>query len=246
MESAVVRALLVRGMVAGVLAGLLAFGLAYWIGEPQVDAAIALEETHAHAHGGQSHDEVEVVSRAVQSTAGLATAVLVYGVALGGLAALVFAFLLGRVGALTARATALLVAAGAFLTLHLVPWLKYPANPPGAGEAETLNHRTVLYFGMVALSLLFGVGAVMLARWLAPRWGSWNAGIAAVAVFVAATALAFMLMPVIDEVPAEFPATVLWNFRLAALGIQALLWASFGAVFGFLAERALRPAALAP
>jgi hypothetical protein len=42
---------------------------------------------------------------------------------------------------------------------------------------------------------------------------------------------------VIDEVPAGFPADVLWNFRLAAWGIQVVLWASIGLLFGWLTER---------
>jgi hypothetical protein len=49
-------------------------------------------------------------------------------------------------------------------------------------------------------------------------------------------------MPTLDEVPANFPATVLAQFRMAALAIQATLWATLGLVFGRLAESALRDA----
>ncbi|WP_407643021.1 CbtA family protein [Caballeronia glebae] len=43
--------------------------------------------------------------------------------------------------------------------------------------------------------------------------------------------------------PADFSASLLWNFRLAAIGIQALLWTTLGLVFGALAARELeRPA----
>ncbi|WP_031033696.1 CbtA family protein, partial [Streptomyces sp. NRRL WC-3725] len=53
MNSISVRALLVRGMIAGVIAGALALAVAYFLGESQVDAAIAIEEAHSHAaHGG--------------------------------------------------------------------------------------------------------------------------------------------------------------------------------------------------
>jgi hypothetical protein len=38
-----VRALLIRGMLAGVLAGLFAFGFAWVFGEPQVNLAISFE-----------------------------------------------------------------------------------------------------------------------------------------------------------------------------------------------------------
>lgn len=92
MNSATVRNLLVRGMLAGLAAGVLALVVAYLLGEPGVDKAIAFEDAHSHEH------EMEVVSRSLQSTAGLATGVLVYGVAFGGIAALAFCFALGRVG----------------------------------------------------------------------------------------------------------------------------------------------------
>ena len=39
---------LVRGLLAGLLAGFVAFGVAYAVGEPPIDAAIALEESAAH------------------------------------------------------------------------------------------------------------------------------------------------------------------------------------------------------
>ncbi|MCX4514761.1 CbtA family protein [Streptomyces sp. NBC_01619] len=244
MNSATVRTLLVRGMIAGVLAGLLAFGLAYLIGEPQVDAAIAVEESASHAHGHGGDPAEELVSRAVQSTAGLATAVLVYGTALGGITALALCFALGRVGAFRSRATAALVALGGFVTVALVPFLKYPANPPAVGDPDTLNQRTALYFLMIALGVLLAVGAVLLGRKLAPRWGNWYATVAGCAVFTVAVGLALAFLPAGDPIPHDFPADVLWQFRLASLGVQALLWTALGLILGHLAQRVLEPAAV--
>ncbi|MFE7778367.1 CbtA family protein [Streptomyces sp. NPDC057445] len=238
MNSVTVRTLLVRGMIAGVFAGLLAFGLAYLIGEPQVDAAIAVEEAHAHAHA-HGAEEVELVSRAVQSTAGLATAVLVYGTAFGGIAALAFCFALGRIGGFGARATAGLVALTGFVTVALVPFLKYPANPPAVGDPDTLNKRTALFFLMIVLGVLLALGAVVLGRKLASRWGNWNATVAAGAAFAVAVGIALAFLPAGDPVPKEFPADVLWEFRLASLGVQALLWAALGLILAHLAHRVL-------
>jgi hypothetical protein len=235
MNSVTVRTLLVRGMLAGVVAGVLAFGLAYLVGEPHVDAAIAYEASHSHEHGGK------LVSRSLQSTAGLATGVLVFGTAMGGIASLVFCFALGRIGRFGPRATAALVAGGAFVTVYAVPFLKYPANPPAASDPGTIGRRTALYFLMIALSVLLGIGAVILGRRLAPRWGNWNASVIAGAAFVGAVALAMVFLPSVNETPRDFSATLLWQFRMAALAVQALLWAGFGLLFGYLAERALVP-----
>ncbi|WP_306316960.1 MULTISPECIES: CbtA family protein [unclassified Streptomyces] len=236
MNSTVVRTLLVRGMLAGLLAAIPALAYAYLAGEGPVDAAISFESANSHEHGGE-----ELVSRTVQSTAGLATGTLVFGVAVGGIAALAFCFALGRVGRFSARATAALTALGAFLTVYLVPMLKYPANPPAVGNPDTIGERTTLFFLMIALTVLLGIAAVLLGRRLAPRWGNWNASIAAGLAFAAAVALAMVFLPSGDNIPRGFPAKDLWEFRLASIGVQAVLWTGFGLVFGYLAERVLEP-----
>ncbi|MFE7185959.1 CbtA family protein [Streptomyces erythrochromogenes] len=240
MNSASPRALLVRGMLAGLLAGVAAFLVAYLLGESKVDAAIAIEEAAAgagHDHGGEAP-----VSRALQATAGLGTGVVLYGVALGGIAALVHCFALGRIGRFGARATAALVTAGLFVTVTLVPFFKYPANPPAVGDPDTAARRTALYLLMIALSALLAAGAVILGRRLAPKLGNWNASVAAGAAFVVLIGISYAVLPGINEVPAGFPAALIWDFRLASLAIQTALWTTFGLVFGFLAERALVPA----
>ncbi|MEV7242849.1 MULTISPECIES: CbtA family protein [Streptomyces] len=235
MNSATVRNLLVRGMLAGLAAGVLALVVAYLLGEPSVDKAIAFEDAHSHEH------EMEVVSRSLQSTAGLATGVLVYGVAFGGIAALAYCFALGRVGRFSPRATALLLSGCALLAVYVVPFLKYPANPPSVGDPDTISKRTTLYFLMMLLSVLLAIAATILGKRLAPSLGTWWATVVAVAAFAVVIGLAYEFLPVINEVPKDFPAALLWRFRLSALAIQSVLWGGFGLLFGELAERLLNP-----
>ncbi|MFG2892370.1 CbtA family protein [Streptomyces sp. NPDC048248] len=237
MNSVTIRNLLVRGMLAGLAAGVLALVVAYFLGEPRVDAAIAFEEAQAHSHGHGHEAEVEVVSRGVQSTAGLATGVLVYGVALGGIAALAFCFALGRIGRFGARATAVLLSGAALLAVHLVPFLKYPANPPAVGDPDTIGKRTALYFLMMLLGILLAVAATILGRRLAPKLGNWYATVAGGAAFVVAVGIAYAFLPSMNEVPHGFSGTLLWQFRLSAIAIQLVLWTAFGLIFGHLAER---------
>jgi predicted cobalt transporter CbtA len=254
-----VRDLLIRGMLAGLVAGLLAFGVAKVFGEPQVDRAIAFEEQHAQAEtAAHQHDQAAtarqesaaahehgaeeegLVSREVQSTLGLLTAVIVYGAAMGGLFALAFASLYGRVGEVGPRLLALLLAVAAFAAIYYVPSLKYPANPPAVGDGATIGYRTGLFFLMVLISLGALVFAVATGRRLAERHGGLNGTLAGAGLFIAIIAIAQLVLPAIDEVPAEFPALVLWKFRMASLGLQALMWATLGLVFGVLAERRLK------
>ncbi|MFD5617656.1 CbtA family protein [Streptomyces yangpuensis] len=239
MYSASPRTLLLRGMLAGLLAGVAAFLVAYLLGEPEVNAAIAIEEAAAgagHDHGGQAP-----VSRALQATAGLGTGVVLYGVALGGIAALVHCFALGRIGRFGPRATAALVTAGLFVIVTLVPFFKYPANPPAVGDPGTAARRTALYLLMMVLGALLAAGAVILGRRLAPKTGNGNASVAAGGAFIVLIGISYAVLPGINEVPAGFPAALIWDFRLASLAIQTTLWTTFGLTFGFLAERALVP-----
>lgn len=235
MNSATVRNLLVRGMLAGLAAGVLALLVSYLLGEPNVDKAISFEDAHSHEH------EMEVVSRSLQSTAGLATGVLLYGVAFGGIAALAFCFALGRVGRFSPRATALLLSGSALLAVYVVPFLKYPANPPSVGDPDTIGKRTTLYFLMMLLSVLLAVAATIVGKRLAPGLGTWWATVVAVAGFALVIGLAYEFLPAVNEVPKNFPATLLWRFRLSALAIQGVLWGGFGLLFGELAERQLNP-----
>jgi predicted cobalt transporter CbtA len=241
-----VRTLLIRGMLVGILAGLLVFGFGIFFGEPQVDRAIsfesALDEANAKAQeakGIHVEAEPELVSRRVQAGLGLFTGVMVYSTAFGGLFALVFAAVDQRAVNLRARAVSGLLAASGFIAVYVVPNLKYPANPPSVGQPDTIGQRTALYFAMLALSVAAMVVAAILRKRLAPRHGDWNAALIASGFYLVAVIVAARILPSINEVPEAFPAVVLWQFRIASFGMQLIMWATLGLVFGALTERAL-------
>ena len=230
------RTLLLRGMLAGLAGGVLYALFAYLFGEPSVDSAIAYEE-QAAAAAGEVDGEEPLVSRAVQSTIGLTVAALVYGTAVGGIFALVFAAVQGRVGRLSPRATAAVLALLAFVVVCLVPFLKYPANPPASSIDETIGQRTGLYVVMVLLSVAVAVAAVVLRERLIARLGAWNATLVAAAAYIVVIGVVIALLPVIAETPADFPASLLYEFRMASLGGQLVLWTTVGLVFGALVDR---------
>jgi hypothetical protein len=239
-----VRPLLIRGMLVGAVAGVLAFVFALLFGEPQVGHAIAFDDHLSRLHHQAA--EREVVSRGAQRTWGLLTGTLAMGVALGGLFALAFAWAYGRIGAFSARTTAALLALGAYLTIVLVPFTKYPANPPAVGNPDTIGRRTVLYFLMIVIALAAAMAAGRIRRSLLPSLGGWNAALAAAGAFIVLIAAAELLLPAVHETPKGFPADVLYRFRLASLGINATLWLTLGLGFGAVAERLLSPAAARP
>lgn len=229
------RHLLVCGLIAGVCAGLLATGFAELAGEPAVSRAIVFEQAHAAAAG--QTPEAPVVSRTVQRSVGLLAAAVVYGIALGGLFALAFTAVYGRVGRASPARTALWLAAAAFLVLFLVPFVKYPANPPSVGNPETIGKRTELYGVMIAISLFAAVAAVRVRSSLSRRRSAAAAALVAVACYLVVVAAAGVALPGVDEVPSAFPAVTLWRFREAAVGTQVVMWTAIGLIFAAGAQR---------
>ncbi|WP_213991785.1 CbtA family protein [Sodalis sp. dw_96] len=231
--------MLMRGMLIGLVAALLAFGFARVFGEPQVNRAIAFEEK-MNAAKGEAPEPV-LVSRGVQSSVGLLTGIIGYGVGIGGLFSLVFAYCYGRAGRISPRMLAVLIAAAGFLSIIIVPELKYPANPPSVGNPDTIGYRTELYFFMIVLSIAGLVLAIKLGRGLAARHGAWSASLLAGLFYIVVMGIVQSVLPAINEVPADFPAVVLWQFRVASLGIQLILWCVLGLAFGIMTERSLEP-----
>jgi hypothetical protein len=222
-------------MLVGLVGGFLAFCFAYTFGEPNVDKAIAFEE-QMDAMKGMAPGE-ELVSRPIQSSVGLLTGCLVYGAALGGLLALAYAYAYGRVGSIGPRETAALVALAGIIAVIIVPFIKYPANPPSIGDPETIRKRTALYFGIMVISVVAMFNAVVVARKLAARHGLWFGSIAAGLAYVVLMAIVQFILPPVNEVPEGFSAVVLWQFRVSSLGIHLVLWTFWALVFGYLTER---------
>jgi hypothetical protein len=215
---------LLRGALAGVAGGVVAALVLVLLGESSIRAAIELEAASA---SGEAH--AELFSRSTQVGGGVVGMVL-YGLVLGVVFGVVYAAVQHRLGAGAARRLAVI----AFVAVHLVPFLKYPANPPAVGDPETVDARSIGYLSMVALSVL----AVVLAAVLADRLRRRGVGEpvvqpAAAATWLAVVAAGFLVLPdpaVVDTVPVE----LLWSFRVARIGGLAALWAVAGTVFGLL------------
>ncbi len=239
--------LLIRGLIAGFVAGLLAGTVAYVTGEQHIDAAIAIEEAHpasSHDHSaatGEAHsDEEPLISRDGQR-AGLFLATALSGAAFGAIYACVLAVARNR-ARLPALQFIVAVGAAGWFAVAAVPFLKYPANPPAVGDPDTITERTVLWFAMVALGLLAASAfaythAVVRARSSSSVLPVLLPTVAAISVVL----VGYAVTPAIDEVPADFPASLLWQFRLSSVLTQLTLWASIIGVFAVLSERAARP-----
>jgi predicted cobalt transporter CbtA len=221
-----------RGLLAGLLAGVLAGIFAFVFAEPILDRAIALENEHHH----------EAVFDRGEQKAGLILATTLYGSAVGGLFGLLAAYFRRRSSLRSEWLQSLALSGAVFLGAVLLPFLKYPPNPPGVGaDPATLADRTLAYLAIVVLGLLAVFATWRFARRLE---GVSPVGreLAAGGVLVVLLASLYLGMPNFGGVRAAEPVPegLIWEFRLSSLGTQAVLWAAIGCIFGLLGELANR------
>ncbi|WP_306363828.1 CbtA family protein [Nocardia sp. CC227C] len=245
--SGALKTLLLRGLLAGLIAGLLAGTVGFLIGEPKVEAAIAIEEAQAaqshdgEAAGGHSHGDEEeaLVSRTGQKF-GQFLALGLAGMALGAIYATV-ANVARRHTDLTGPRLALSLAVGGWLAIVAVPFFKYPANPPAVGDPETIDDRTWLWVAVVLLGFAAVGIAVYVYKLLRGQLETVRL-IGSVAAFVAIVGIGYIALPGVNEVADDFPASLLWEFRVASLAVTTTLWVALGLAFAALTEYAGRGA----
>lgn len=261
-----VKDFVLRGALAGVAAGVVVWLFALVFVEPLIDAAIGYEEGRGAVEealaGTAAAAEEEVVSRAVQGTVGLGVGSVALGLAIGLIFAVAYTLLHGRVP-LRPRALALVTALAGFVAVYLVPFLKYPANPPAVGSDATIGDRAGLYLVLVVGSVAFAAGAAVLAARLRERLGTFSAVLVGIVAYVVLSAVLMSLLPSLGSLTTDvaqdgprvsetplplrdgagaivfpgFDPDLLYSFRLYSVAAQALLWAVIGLVFGALVER---------
>jgi len=226
-----------RAIVAGIVGGLLTAVFVVTIGEDSINAAIAIEE----AAGGA--DEDPLFSRDVQVVGGVLAAVI-YGLLTGTAFGTVFAAVRHKLRLADDFRRSVLLAAIAFLATALVPAIKYPANPPAVGDPATVNERTMLYFTLVGGALVVVSALGLTYNQLRERFDQpTTASLTFVAGVIGFVGLMVIWPDSPDTVPADFPADLLWRFRLQSLTALAVSWAAMGVVLGWLLSRLERTSA---
>ena len=231
-----------RALLAGLAAALVVSACHLLLTEPVIDRAIGIEAQLSPSH----EDEAPVVSREVQK-AGLVLGLVLYGAIWALLFGVIYHLTQNWLPAATPGARGLLLASMGYFSVALLPFLKYPANPPGVGEPETISYRQGLYVASLVLSLAGVWLAAGVARYVQGRGGrelvSWGA---ALSFIVAFGAVVYVLLPSSPD-PVLVPEDVLTPFRALSLAGLTLFWAVLGIMFAVLsrqpADARLRPTA---
>ncbi len=238
-------------MLAGLLAGALAAVYVGLVAEDSIDAAIAIEEAAAAAahdadhdagqstdSGGatQHHGDEALFTRGQQVVGGLVAAVI-FGLVIGVVFAAAYAALRHRITVGTDTGRVLLLASAAYLVTAVLPALKYPANPPAVGDPDTVNERTLLYFGFLAVAIIGAFAVGMLYGRLATRLDRSAAVVVTGAAALVGAAVLLAVWPSGGDLVADdFPAQLLWDFRLESLATLTILWATFALAMGWMSR----------
>jgi hypothetical protein len=214
---------ILRGALSGFIAGVFGFAFARIFAEPVINKAIAYEYNRDsvlamlnHAAGRTvTPDGPEIFSRHIQSTIGIATGIIAFSTAMGALIAVAYLVLHGRYN-VRPRQLAWMIAGFGFLGIYLLPFVKYPANPPAIGHMFTIGTRSQLYLTMVAGSLVLLGLAVALARRLTPRLGVLNAVLVSAVGFLVVYSVLIGLLPALGNLGANVAATHQFGYGRAA------------------------------
>jgi predicted cobalt transporter CbtA len=201
---------ILRGALAGVVAGVFGFLFAKVFAEPQINKAIAYEsgrdkiiaQLNRAAGRPVAADGPEIFSRHIQSTIGVATGIIAFSIAMGALVAVVYLVLHGRFK-IRPRTMALLIAGFGFVGVYLLPFVKYPANPPAIGHSFTIDQRSQLYLAMVGSSIVLLIAAVYLGRKLQKRVGTFYAVLIAGGAMLVVYSVLLGLLPQLGNLAAN-------------------------------------------
>ncbi|MBV9089120.1 MAG: CbtA family protein [Mycobacteriaceae bacterium] len=212
-----------RGALAGLIAGILGFVFARIWAEPVINKAIDYESgredilaaLNTAAGRPVAPDGPEIFSRTIQSTVGIATGIIAFSVAMGALVAVAYLVLHGRFG-VRPSTLAWLICGFGFLGVYLLPFVKYPANPPAIGHTFTIVTRGQLYLTMVAASLILLGLAVFAVRPLSGRVGLYRAVLIAAVGFFVLYGVVVAVLPSLGELSANAAHADQYGFAQAA------------------------------
>jgi hypothetical protein len=219
-------------IIVGVIAGLLVGGFDNLFTVQVENRAIALEEQRtAEASGGIAQEEEPLVPLWVQTRIGEPAARALFGIILGLLFTAGFTLARRALPEWHPAALAVVIGLVGFWTIGLFPFIKYPLNPPGVGDPETLVFRQTFDILVKLLSIAGTVGvflAIQKVRSMTAP-GNQHARLyfligAAYVVFVLAVLAAVPGNP--DPIPV--PIDLLQLFRVMAVIGQFLHWMLLG------------------
>jgi len=221
---------LLSGASAGLIHGIVNFAIV----EPYLDQAIGIENQNLFA-SGEEEDTPQFWAeydgyRTWQKSGQILTGI-VLGISMGALFGIVFALSRSSLPGSNDVKKSIVLAGVMWFTLYLIPFLKYPANPPTVGDGETVVFRAILYVSFIAIS---GIGVITFYQ-LSKKLKNNKKFVALIGYCVFIT-VAFIIMPENpDKITA--PMNLVNEFRIMSVLAVSSFWISIGMILGFFWHR---------
>jgi predicted cobalt transporter CbtA len=221
-------------LASGAFAGFIHGTVNFAIVEPYLDQAIGIENQNLFA-SGEEEDNLqfwaEYEGYRVWQKSGQILAGVILGTSVGALFGLIFALSRNSLPGNNDVKKALVLAGIMWFTLYLIPFLKYPANPPTVGDSETVVLRAILYLLFIAISGSSAFGFYKLST----KFQNKKKIIPLIGYGIFITSVFFVMPENPDEITA--PMELVNEFRImSVLGVMSF-WISVGIFLGLFWNR---------
>ncbi|MGN6629733.1 MAG: CbtA family protein [Candidatus Nitrosocosmicus sp.] len=115
-----------------------------------------------------------------------------------------------------------------YSVVFLMPFLKYPGNPPAVGNPATIYLRESLYLGFFAIST---ISALCLGILFYKFRKVKHISIIIPLVYAAIISSAFIVFPPNPD-KISLPMDLVYSFRIASASTQLVFWIVLGIIFG--------------
>ncbi len=221
-------------LISGAFAGLIHGTVNFAIVEPYLDQAIGIENQNLFATGEEKDTPefwVEYEGYRIWQKSGQILAGVILGTSIGALFGIVFALSRNSLPGNNDVKKALVLAGIMWFTMFVIPFLKYPANPPTVGDPETVVLRSILYLSFITIS---GFGAVGFYK-LSQKFQSKRKLVAIIGYSIFISVVFFVMPENPDEITA--PMDLVNEFRIMSfLGVTSF-WISIGVILGLFWNR---------
>ena len=214
-------------LVSGAISGLVLAGMNLVVVEPFIDKAIGLETSKAVA-AGENMDINEQNSYRLWQKSGSFIAGSLLGMSFGSLLGIVYAFSRRYLPFSGDIKRAVFLSLVICLVLFVIPFLKYPGNPPAVGNPDTIYLRESMYIGFLAVS---AVSALSLGILFYKFRDARHILIIIPLVYAVIISSAFALFPSNPD-KISIPMDLVSSFRIASGLTMVGFWVVLGVVFG--------------
>ncbi len=220
-------------LLAGLISGL-AHGIINLVTtEPFIEQAIQLEVQNKIAKGEPIGTTEEISFYRNWQKGGQILAGAILGISYASLFSIVYAFAMSSLPGSNNMKKSLVLAAVMWLTIFMIPFLKYPANPPAVGDPETIYYRQTIYLIYASISGLGALGFAYFYRYLGKRDYK---KIVLPTLYTAYVIVFYFVLPPNPD-PITAPMELVNNFRIASAATVTIFWILLGIILGKLWDK---------